>query len=255
MPVSFTVDAYPNETFRGTVVQIRLNAPMTQNVVTYTVVVETDNSDLRLLPYLTANLKFEIEQYHDVLMVPNAALRWKPRLARVARRSCANSTGRSRREKSEGRRKACMAQKRSPLEHPPRRPGSRRSPQSPRPPAESRAAAEARYGIGETPPKGPKAAAGSPGKVRAPARRARPRQAAQVEGPRRPRPAVGQRRRLRPWINVRIGATDGMMTVVRGKEVSDGMEVVIGEVIADRRRRRQQPLRSKLLQEGRQEGS
>ena len=79
MPVSFTVDAYPGETFRGKVTQIRLNATMTQNVVTYTVVVETDNPDGRLLPYLTANLQFEVEQRSNVLLVPNMALRWKPR--------------------------------------------------------------------------------------------------------------------------------------------------------------------------------
>ena len=59
--------------------QIRLNATMTQNVVTYTVVVATDNPDGSLLPYLTANLQFEIDQRHDVLLVPNAALRWQPR--------------------------------------------------------------------------------------------------------------------------------------------------------------------------------
>ena len=81
MPVRFTVDAYPGEIFRGTVVQIRLNATMTQNVVTYTVVVETDNADLRLLPYLTASLQFEVEEHKNVLLVPNAALRWKPRPA------------------------------------------------------------------------------------------------------------------------------------------------------------------------------
>jgi HlyD family secretion protein len=79
MPVSFTVDAYPGETFRGKVTQIRLNATMTQNVVTYTVVIVTDNADSRLLPYLTANLQFEIEQRSNVLLVPNLALRWKPR--------------------------------------------------------------------------------------------------------------------------------------------------------------------------------
>jgi HlyD family secretion protein len=83
VPVSFTVDTYPNDTFHGTVVQVRLNAQMTQNVVTYTVVVETDNADLRLLPYLTATLKFEIQDYKNVLMVPNAALRWKPKPQRV----------------------------------------------------------------------------------------------------------------------------------------------------------------------------
>jgi HlyD family secretion protein len=79
MPVSFAVDAYPGETFRDRVTQIRLNATMTQNVVTYTVVVVTDNADGRLLPYLTANLQFEIEQRSNVLLVPNVALRWKPR--------------------------------------------------------------------------------------------------------------------------------------------------------------------------------
>jgi HlyD family secretion protein len=83
-PVTFTVDAFPNEIFRGKVDQIRLNAQMTQNVVTYTVVVATDNSNLKLLPYLTANLNFEIERRRDVLLVPNAALRWKPRPAQVA---------------------------------------------------------------------------------------------------------------------------------------------------------------------------
>ena len=79
MSVRFTVDAYPGETFRGKVAQVRLNATMTQNVVTYTVVVSTENSDLRLLPYLTASLQFEVEEHKDVLLVPNAALRWRPR--------------------------------------------------------------------------------------------------------------------------------------------------------------------------------
>ncbi len=79
MPVRFTVDTYPGETFRGKVMQIRLNAAMTQNVVTYTVVVVTDNLDGRLLPYLTANLQFEVENHANVLLVPNTALRWKPR--------------------------------------------------------------------------------------------------------------------------------------------------------------------------------
>jgi HlyD family secretion protein len=83
-PVRFTVDAYPNETFAGEVAQIRLNASMTQNVVTYTVVVNTDNSNLKLLPYLTANLLFEVAQKKNVLLVPNGALRWKPQPQQVA---------------------------------------------------------------------------------------------------------------------------------------------------------------------------
>lgn len=76
--VRFTVDAFPNNTFVGEVTQIRLNATMTQNVVTYTVVVTTDNSSGKLLPYLTANLGFEVGSRQNVLLVPNGALRWRP---------------------------------------------------------------------------------------------------------------------------------------------------------------------------------
>jgi HlyD family secretion protein len=77
-PVSFTVDAFPGETFKGQVAKVRLNASMTQNVVTYTVEITTDNSSGRLLPYLTAGVQFELNRLNDVLMVPNAALRWTP---------------------------------------------------------------------------------------------------------------------------------------------------------------------------------
>jgi HlyD family secretion protein len=76
--VSFTVDARPGESFNGTVSQIRYNATMTQNVVTYTVVVDTDNSSGKLFPYLTANLQFQISKREDALLVPNGALRWTP---------------------------------------------------------------------------------------------------------------------------------------------------------------------------------
>jgi HlyD family secretion protein len=76
--VRFTVDAFSGEVFRGTVTQVRLNATMTQNVVTYTVVVTTDNSDGKLLPYLTTNARFEIDRRVKTLLVPTAALRWQP---------------------------------------------------------------------------------------------------------------------------------------------------------------------------------
>ena len=77
-PVKFTVDAYSDRTFSGEVTQIRLNASMTQNVVTYTVIVTCDNPDRVLLPYMTANLKFEVDRRDDVLTVPNRAFRWRP---------------------------------------------------------------------------------------------------------------------------------------------------------------------------------
>jgi HlyD family secretion protein len=81
--VRFTVDAFPDRLFLGTVGQIRLDAQMTQNVVTYTVVVHTDNSDGKLLPYLTGNLQFEVSQRHHVVLIPNGGLRWRPSVDRI----------------------------------------------------------------------------------------------------------------------------------------------------------------------------
>jgi HlyD family secretion protein len=81
--VRFTVSALPRDTFEGKVAQIRLNASMTQNVVTYTVVVAVDNSSGRLLPYLTARVQFELEARKNVLLVPNAALRWQPNVQNI----------------------------------------------------------------------------------------------------------------------------------------------------------------------------
>jgi HlyD family secretion protein len=83
-PVRFTVDAFPGKTFRGQVQQLRPNATMTQNVVTYTVVVSTDNADHKLLPYLTAKVMIEGEHHKHVLLVPNEALRWKPSMQKTA---------------------------------------------------------------------------------------------------------------------------------------------------------------------------
>jgi len=77
-PVTFTVDAFPGRTFEGTVGKVRLNATMTQNVVTYTVEILTDNSDGALLPYLTANVTFNVAKRENAMLVPNAALRWSP---------------------------------------------------------------------------------------------------------------------------------------------------------------------------------
>jgi HlyD family secretion protein len=82
--VTFTVDAYPGQIFKGAVGKIRLNATMTQNVVTYTVEVVTDNSNGKLLPYLTANVLFEVSNNSNMLLVPNAALRWTPNTQEVA---------------------------------------------------------------------------------------------------------------------------------------------------------------------------
>lgn len=76
----FTVDAYPNRTFEGMVKQVRLNPTITSNVVTYNVVVSVDNPDLILLPGMTAYVNIEVATHNDVLLAPNAALRFKPKL-------------------------------------------------------------------------------------------------------------------------------------------------------------------------------
>lgn len=79
----FTVDAFPNRTFFGEVLKIRLNATMSQNVVTYIAEIGTDNSDETLLPYLTANVEFILAERDNVLAVPNSALRFTPDAAMV----------------------------------------------------------------------------------------------------------------------------------------------------------------------------
>jgi HlyD family secretion protein len=88
--VKFTVDALPGRVYHGEVVPqgkklpFRLNAAMTQNVVTYTVVVSADNTDGLLRPYLTTNLSFIVADKKDALLVPNAALRWQPSRQQIA---------------------------------------------------------------------------------------------------------------------------------------------------------------------------
>ena len=76
--VTFRVDAYPTETFHGTVRQVRLNPTTVQNVVTYSTVIDVPNPDYRLTPGMTANVVIEIARRTNVLRVPNAALRFRP---------------------------------------------------------------------------------------------------------------------------------------------------------------------------------
>jgi HlyD family secretion protein len=77
-PASFTVDAYPDFSFRGVVHQIRLAPETVQNVVTYTVVIYVDNPEEKLLPGMTANVTILVNEARDVLMVPSMALRFRP---------------------------------------------------------------------------------------------------------------------------------------------------------------------------------
>jgi HlyD family secretion protein len=77
-PVTFKVDAYPNQTFRGTVSQVRLEPKTDQNVVSYTTMIDVPNQDLRLKPGMTANVTVQTAMNENVLRVPNGALRFSP---------------------------------------------------------------------------------------------------------------------------------------------------------------------------------
>ena len=76
--VTFHVDAYPTETFEGTVSQVRLQPVVVQNVTTYGTVIDVPNPELKLKPGMTANVKVEIAKRTGILRVPNAALRFRP---------------------------------------------------------------------------------------------------------------------------------------------------------------------------------
>jgi HlyD family secretion protein len=196
-PAQFGVDAYPGETFRGKVLQIRLNATMTQNVVTYTVVVETDNSDLKLLPYLTANLRFEVDHRKSVLLVPNAALRWKPRTQQMApdvRETAASASSR----KGGGGGPKSSAES----------PGKSKAADTPTTAVDAKSATTAKAG--------PEAKSAKSAKER----EDRSRLWVQDDGFVRP-------------VEVQVGATDGSQTEISGSEVQEGTEVVIGEVRKD----------------------
>jgi HlyD family secretion protein len=82
-PVRFTVDAYPDDLFSGTIYQIRKNSATTQNVVTYPVVVSAPNPDLKLLPGMTASISFQVGEKSNVVRLPNAALRFYPQREQV----------------------------------------------------------------------------------------------------------------------------------------------------------------------------
>jgi HlyD family secretion protein len=85
--VSFTVDAFPGQEFKGMIQQMRLNPQNVQNVVTYNVVIDVANPEQKLKPGMTANLTVTIDERNDVLKVPNSALRFTPQLSSDASQS------------------------------------------------------------------------------------------------------------------------------------------------------------------------
>ncbi len=93
--VSFTVDAYPDNTFSGTVTQVRQEATTTNNVVTYEVVISAPNADLKLKPGLTANVTIYTAEKQGVLSVPSKALRFSPTAETVGKRKIVDCKGKN----------------------------------------------------------------------------------------------------------------------------------------------------------------
>lgn len=93
--VTFTVDAYPDDTFQGTVKQVRQEATTTNNVVTYEVVISAPNADLKLKPGLTANVTILTSEKSGVLSVPSKALRFTPTKETVGERKIIDCRGKN----------------------------------------------------------------------------------------------------------------------------------------------------------------
>ena len=93
--VSFTIDAYPTETFSGTVKQVRQEATTTNNVVTYEVVISAPNADMKLKPGLTANVTIFTSELDGVLSIPSKALRYSPEKETVGKRKIVDCNGKN----------------------------------------------------------------------------------------------------------------------------------------------------------------
>ena len=92
-PVTFKVDAFPRDVFRGHVSQIRMNATTVQNVVTYNTIVDFDNPDLKLFPGMTAYVTLPVATANDVVKVPNGAIRYKPDMTPQEIRAALSAAG------------------------------------------------------------------------------------------------------------------------------------------------------------------
>lgn len=99
LTATFKVDAFPNETFKGQISQVRLNAATVQNVVTYTTVVDFDNPQLKLFPGMTAYVSIPVAEADNVVKVPNAALRFKPQTTTAQPAQAKNAGGAGRQAK------------------------------------------------------------------------------------------------------------------------------------------------------------
>jgi HlyD family secretion protein len=204
-PANFTVDAFPEQTFRGTVSQIRLSPQTVQNVVTYPVVIDVANPELKLKPGMTADVQVPVNTRHGVLKVPNAALRFKPDPADLAAGAAATAP-------------APGAQGTAPGGQPEAMGTTASTAAGERAPAPAGAGAGGRGGAGGR-SGGRGGAGGGPGSGRARQGGGTSRLATVYV------PAA--QGKLRP-VQVRTSITDGTFTAVASNDLKPGDEVVVG---------------------------
>ena len=238
MPVEFTVAALPEEKFQGKVYQIRLNAASTQNVVNYTVVISFDNTDMKVLPYLTADpIKFIVDKRSDVLLVPNAALTFQPRPEDIAptaheesNSSTPTTTATSKETTSKDTESKATTSKDAATT--PSTADTASAPSATKTDDALTADSKAEPSVDKP------AMNGDPAKVAAEADKGESGKS-DAKLSRRTKDKenhgtvwVKEDDMLRP-ISVQIGATDGTRTEISGADISDGMEVVVGQVRED----------------------
>ena len=223
MRVRFTVDAYPNERFTGTVTQIR-NAPQTvQNVVTYDAVVRVDNDELKLRPGMTASVTFIVEDRRDALAVPNAALRFVPSDPKLAAQ--VKSDGKPGGGRRGRPREADLAEGTDDTKA---RPGEAKASEG-----EAKREPEAKADAGKPEETKADAKAGEPGEAR-PDGETRGSGRKRGEWRQRMQKAATERT---VWVlesgqpralTVQIGISDSAMTEIAGGELTEGMQVIVG---------------------------
>ncbi|MBZ5494767.1 MAG: efflux RND transporter periplasmic adaptor subunit [Acidobacteriia bacterium] len=203
MEATFAVDAYPGETFRGTISQIRLAATTVQNVVTYNAMIDVPNPQLKLKPGMTANVKILIDKADNVLKIPNSALRFKPGFSDQDMEAAFRLAGE---EKYYAQLKALSAKAGGTLATP---------------------AGGMQMGLA---PKGAgagnrSASSGGAGNSQQPAANARPNQSAR--GRRVALWVLREDKSLRPIV-VKLGLTDGVQTEIDPGKLTEGDKIVIG---------------------------
>jgi len=215
LSATFTVDAFPDDSFEGTVSQVRLEPVVDQNVVTYTTVIDVPNADMKLRPGMTANVTIVVDRRADVLKVPNAALRFRP--PDSGREGGRGGAGEARAAAAGGGATAA-------------RPGATAGGAAPGAAAGATAGASgARPGgrMGRPGGEGAARAAGGAGMGAGGAARAGAA-AKPGDGGREQRVfVVGPGGKLSP-VRVRTGITDGSFTELLGGDLAEGAQVVVG---------------------------